>query len=296
MRKATRRRLGRLGVMLSVMLIAGLGAGCVPTPPATTVTPIFVTATLEPAIALAPTITATPVIQLATGSNGANSALPTLFFTVTPNPLLAQISTLPTGTATELPPNPPTLTPSFTITFTDSPAPTGIAGVAASGNTACIAAPAGGFNAIYSRDPALQAALGCPVSTAFAIASATQEFENGRMVWVSQFADVPAEVIYALNNNGSYGRYDDTWVEGVDPIAGGESPPAGRTAPIRGFGKVWRDNQAVRGGLGWGTTNEAGTGAQIQRFERGEMIFIGSLNQTLILVGGVNWRADATPF
>jgi serine/threonine-protein kinase len=116
------------------------------------------------------------------------------------------------------------------------------------------------------------------------------------MVWASQYADQPIEVIYALYNNGTYQRYVDDWVEGIDPMAGAENPPAGKLAPIRGFGKVWRINPPVQQGLGWATTNENGTSGQIQRFERGEMIFVAALNQTFIFIGGTTWRLDGTPF
>jgi hypothetical protein len=59
---------------------------------------------------------------------------------------------------------------------------------------------------------------------------------------------------------------------------------------------VWRSNPPVRGGLGWALGAEAGTSAQIQRFERGEMVFVAAVGQTFIFVGGANWRTDPTPF
>ncbi|MBX3085639.1 MAG: hypothetical protein KF716_28640 [Anaerolineae bacterium] len=280
------QRTTQVVMFMGVLVAMGVMAGCGLLDPQATVQPIYVTATF--AATEPPSATETPVIQVATEG-------PTqVISTVTPNPLLAQISTLPTGTATARATQPATLTPSFTVTYTESPAPTGVAGLVAAG--ACLAQPAGGFNTIYTHDPALQASLGCPVSTSFAINSATEDFENGRMVWVSQLADVPAEVIYAVFNNGTYGRYDDTWIEGVDPESGGGTPPAGKVAPIRGFGKVWRVNPGVQGGLGWALTGEAATNGQIQRFERGEMLWVASLNQTFIFVGGASWRADGTPF
>jgi hypothetical protein len=284
------QRMMRVLVVTGTLTAMGVLAGCGLLDGQATVQPIYVTATFDITdTPVPPPATETPVIQLATAGPTAVIA------TVTPNPLLAQISTIPTGTATAQATQAATLTPSFTMTYTESPAPTGVAGQPVAAG-ACLAQPAGGFGAIYGRDPQLQAALGCPVSVNFAINSATQDFENGRMVWVSQFADVPAEVIYAVFNNGTYGRYDDTWLEGVDPESGGETAPGGKQAPVRGFGKVWRSNPGVQGGLGWGLTGEAGTSGQIQRFERGEMLWIASLNQTFIFIGGASWRADGTPF
>jgi hypothetical protein len=120
-----------------------------------------------------------------------------------------------------------------------------------------------------------------------------------RGVWASQLGELPTEVIYVLFANGTYQRYDDTWIEGVDPSTPPDSPPAGRTVPMRGFGKVWMTNAPVKNGLGWALVPEAGTGAQIQRFERGEMLYLASLNQTFVFVqgaGGGTWRVENTPY
>lgn len=285
----------RRPAMLSLMVVGLLAAvlsGCSALL-APTATPLIVTATPLPT-ETPPPATSTPVIGGVVTPSSADltfaAMIPTATLTATPN-LAAVISTLPTSTAT-VPVKPPSLTPSFTITLTDSPEPTGVPGQP----SVCGAPAAGGFGTIYSRDPALQQALGCPVSLAVAITVATQDFEQGRMVWASQLADVPTRTIYVLYNNGTFARYDDTWTEGVDPESGGETAPAGRVAPIRGFGKVWRSNAPVQQGLGWALAGEVGAGAQIQRFERGEMIYVSSINQTFIFIAGSGWRLDPTPY
>ncbi len=232
--------------------------------------PIFITAT---PIALAPT---------ATAALSATSVLgPTSGITITWTPL-------PTGTKTPLPTIPPTLTPSFTPVFTDTPEPT-LAPVK------CGAMQPNGFTTIFQRDKALQTALGCQQSAPVSISSATLSFENGTMFWASALADQPRKVIYVLFNNGTYQRFDDTWIDGVDPATTGEIAPSGRKTPIRGFGKVWHNNPIAHNGLGWALGDEAGTSGQIQRFERGEMLFVASTNQTYIMAGG-KWRADGTKF
>ncbi|MCE7948819.1 MAG: hypothetical protein DYG88_15460 [Chloroflexi bacterium CFX4] len=260
----------RLALILALLMVVGCAT---PQPPATPIV-LFVTATPAPITPdAAPNFSPTPVIA------------PLINLTLTPRPSA-------TATAVPLPTLAPTLTPSFTATYTDTPEPTFAA-------RACSLAPQGGFAAIYNRQPALQQALGCAQSAALPVNSAVQDFESGRMLWVSALADVPASTIYAIFNSGQYVRYADTWAEGVDPTvpSGAEGAPAGRTAPIRGFGKVWALNPAARNGLGWALGAENGTGAQIQRFERGEMVFVGALNQTFIfLAQGGAWRADPTPF
>ena len=83
----------------------------------------------------------------------------------------------------------------------------------------------------------------------------------------------------------------------VDPESGGLAPPAGLLEPIRGFGKVWRENQAVQDALGWATGIEQGNVATAQDFSNGRMLYIPVRGEILILIysGGVSsagtWRA-----
>jgi hypothetical protein len=264
--------------LIAVALVLWLVTGCGLLEPPKTATPIFVTATPLPVTPseVPPTVESTPLFG------------PTVDVAGT---AVVQFAA-PTSTPTPQDTKPPSLTPSFTITYTETPESTRRAVSVAT----CTSAPSGGFATIFSRDPALQQALGCAVSGAIPINSATQDFESGRMIWASQLGEIPREVIYAVYNSGTYQRYDDTWVEGVDPMAPADSPPAGRNVPARGFGKVWSNNPAVKNGLGWALNTEFGTGAQMQRFERGEMIYIASLNQTYVFIGGGSWRLDTTPF
>src|SRR5258708_4847154 len=201
--------------------------------------------------------------------------------------------TLEPATITPLPTGKPTLTPSFTDIPTDTPTPKGTRAVALKCNTP----PQGGFATIYGQDTALQAALGCSVGAALAIGSASLTFDNGSMLWASQYGAGGQRVIYAVYKNGTFQRYDDTCNQGTDPDTTGEIAPQGKNTPARGFGKVWHNNPAVKAGLGWAIGTEAGTNGEIQRFERGEMLFVGALGQTFIFVNGTNtWRATSTGF
>jgi hypothetical protein len=262
---------------LTVLLLLGFfvgGCGMLgrrPTP-----TPIYVTATPAPDTATPPPGD-TPVLGPTPASTTTSAAF-----------------NVHTGTPTRPPSRTPSLTPSFTSTYTDTPAPS----QKAAAPVKCTAAAQGGFATIFGGDVNLQRAIGCPQGPAVAINSASQQFDNGKMLWASQLADVPTKVIYVLYNNGTYQRYTDTWIEGTDPESTGETAPAGKLTPVRGFGKVWHNNAAVKNGLGFATGPEAGTGGQIQRFERGEMLFVAGLGQTFIFVGGTTstWRATSTPF
>jgi hypothetical protein len=123
--------------------------------------------------------------------------------------------------------------------------------------------------------------------------SAAQAFERGVMMWL----EVSPAGIYALYNTGRFGRYDDTFNAAVDPISGGEVPPAGLKEPVRGFGKVWRSFPEVRGGLGWAVNDESGGTATVQPFERGVMAYLPQRGEIVVLVydpgtiSGGTWRS-----
>ncbi len=278
----------RKGVWIALVGLALAVSGCGAlrnTPP--TVTPIVITATPPPPllpVVATETPSATPVLA---ATNAA--LLPTVppYRTATPTPRL-QI----------------TMTPTFTPTATDTPVTPGALGFApvggvggATGNVSaggCASPPTGAFGAVYQSDPNLAAALGCPIAPApSSVASAYQPFQNGVMIWVASLGVLPQSAIYALYNNGTYQRFNDTWQEGVDPVSGGAQPPAGLVEPVRGFGKVWRENSGVRDALGWGTAGEAGGSAQVLAFERGEMINVSQAGQTYIFIAGApgTWTA-----
>jgi hypothetical protein len=253
-----------------------------------TVTPIYITATPVP-----------PVIPIV--ATETPSATPVL--AATPDVPLPTHG--PGRTATPTPPPPITMTPTFTPTTTDTPVTPGAVGYAPVGGlssdgagpgTACANAPQGVFGAIYQSDQNLQTALGCPLASAgSAVGSAYQPFQNGVMIWVSSLGVQPQAAIYALLNNGTYQRFNDTWQEGVDPASSGAVPPQGMLEPVRGFGKVWRENPMVRDTLGWALTGESGGTAQILMFERGEMLSVSQAGQTYILITGApgTWSARA---
>jgi hypothetical protein len=79
--------------------------------------------------------------------------------------------------------------------------------------------------------------------------------------------------ISVLYNNGAWQGYNDTWVMGEPEYDPGIVPPGGYYQPVRGFGKVWRNNHIVRTGLGWGTIDEQGFYGSSQVYEHGRMIW-----------------------
>ncbi len=286
----------RRGIVWAIVALVGMvvaGCGILQDAPPT-VTPIYITATPVPVIV--------PIVATATPS---------------PSPVLAATSAalLPTRgperTATLPLPQVITQTPTFTPTTTDTPVTPGlvyyppVGGVAAEGGGAivvggmggmtsgCATLPGGTLGAIYQSDPSIAAAIGCPLASApTTVASAYQPFQNGVMIWVA----APGQsVIYALYGNGTYQRFNDTFRDGIDPSSGGAVPPPGLVEPVRGFGKVWRENPTARDTLGWALTGESGGTAEFLAFERGEMVRVPQAGQTYILITGApgTWSARA---
>jgi hypothetical protein len=95
----------------------------------------------------------------------------------------------------------------------------------------------------------------CPVSQD-TVSASYQVFENGAMAWRGDKRE-----IYVLYNNGQWEQYADTWAEG-ETLSIGDQPPAGRTQPERGFGKVWATQAGVRDKLGWALSAETPYTAQ----------------------------------
>jgi hypothetical protein len=151
-------------------------------------------------------------------------------------------------------------------------------------DTNCQFLPDGNFGLALSNNPTLLGQMGCPVGappTPTQLSVAIQGFERGWMLWVSQ----PTPTIYALFEDGFYRRYPDTWNPATDAASSGEPPPPDRLEPVRGFGKVWRDNPEVRDGLGWGINGEQGDTASVLSFAQGQMIFLPSRGEIFVITG-----------
>lgn len=96
-----------------------------------------------------------------------------------------------------------------------------------------------------------------PTSTYNQIQVAEQVFEGGRMFWLQ-----PTRQLWIMVESGTLaGRwfvFDDNFQEGEAETDPSISPPDGFMQPIRGFGKLWRENPQVREALGWAIASEIG--------------------------------------
>lgn len=66
------------------------------------------------------------------------------------------------------------------------------------------------------------------------------------MIWLEE-----TDSIIVFYGDGLWQRFEDTWSEGEPESDPSLTPPEGRFQPIRGFGKLWRQNQEIRQALGW---------------------------------------------
>jgi hypothetical protein len=138
--------------------------------------------------------------------------------------------------------------------------------------------PEGSFAIIWERTPRIQQDLGWARQAGPSTTSgALQRFDGGTMLWREDTGQ-----IYAIFNDGTWQSYTDTFQEGDAESDPKFVPPSGKLQPIRGFGKVWRDNATVHDKLGWALAKEQGESVQVQPFERGAMLRLGGTVFTLL--------------
>jgi hypothetical protein len=139
--------------------------------------------------------------------------------------------------------------------------------------------PVNGFGKIWNENAEVRRKIGCPEASEFALLEAAHErFEGGYMFWRKD-----AKKIYVFFGNpntdtiGTWIEYEDTWQEGepmptpqgTPGVRGSTTPPAGKYAPVRGFGKLWNTNEELRNRLGWALETEQAVTGAFQTFAHG---------------------------
>ena len=231
---------------------------------------------------------------LALGGCSPRSSAPDDSFVVadlfaTPGKALATIAVSPTPEPTATLPDMPTTTPAPTLPLptavlllptmpiaTPGPTPTRAidAEIPPTPTPACEMPPAP-FGAAWASAPEVQAALGCATGTPQTMRGAWQTYEHGVMFWREQDRSIFVLSTRALQSGqttDSWWRFDDTYEEGEPEDNMGLNPPPGMIMPVRGFGKVWRQNGFVRDAVGWAITSETGGESTWLAFEGGWMM------------------------
>ncbi len=150
--------------------------------------------------------------------------------------------------------------------------------------TGPVAGCVGTLNEREQRIAAAVPTMGCPAGPERTLSMARQSFQFGQMIWRS---DGPT--IYVLYNDGGWQSFVDAWRDGMPSSDPALLPPPGLLQPLRGFGKVWREQlggPAAR--LGWATNDEAGMDGGFEVWQGGFSFRFGG--EILVLVHGGSWR------
>ncbi|MFQ3566560.1 MAG: hypothetical protein SNJ59_06145 [Aggregatilineales bacterium] len=200
-------------------------------------------------IVLSPTPDATQMEATAVAAAALTAAVtdePTVSESLTPTSTPTLTLTPPVLAATE----PPTATPSPAEVIAEPQAPD--------------ATPASPTAVLPSPTPTitpLPANFPTPVFAQIQVAE--QLFEGGRMFWLQPTSEIWALIVTA-EGRGEWLIFQDTFVEGEPERDETLVVPAGFLQPERGFGKLWRENDELRGRLGWAVTPEFG---YVSRYE-----------------------------
>lgn len=150
----------------------------------------------------------------------------------------------------------------------------------------------------------------CPRHAAIVTQAAEQPFENGRMIWLQGTDDEPSypdtivvlydHVVHEGTTNYYQAEvYEDTWTPDEPDRDSNLVPSSGLFQPIRGFGKLWRENTSVRERIGWATAPEQGFEGAWQPLETehvgGRDVFLRTIDGRVVLFSGYwmsggSWR------
>lgn len=98
----------------------------------------------------------------------------------------------------------------------------------------------------------------CPLGPPVISWAAEQPFEGGWMLWLETERSIYVFTGVGDLFDGRFLRYADAWTEDELSYDPSLAAPPGLHQPTRGFGKVWREELAVQGVLGWATAPESG--------------------------------------
>jgi hypothetical protein len=98
------------------------------------------------------------------------------------------------------------------------------------------------------------------------------------------------KAIYVLQADGTWARYVDTWDSAQPSSDPALKQPEGLLQPVRGFGKVWREQLNGPGAeIGWALVEEQGYEMLAQLFTGGQ-IFAGPRGEVYVLYTDDTWE------
>jgi anti-sigma factor RsiW len=109
--------------------------------------------------------------------------------------------------------------------------------------------------------------LGASVGPEREVMLSEQAFQGGEMLYQADTDTICALV----RSNGRWLSFPNTWRPGEVLAPAGPRPP-GTFEPLRGFGKVWRDQPSVKLQLGWPVYEDRSANGTVQAFEHGALV------------------------
>lgn len=131
------------------------------------------------------------------------------------------------------------------------------------------------FAAVWTNIAQAKAALRCPQGDPQSVNGVWQVFERGVMFWRESDKSIFVISDSATRQGQATDKWwhmADTWVDGEPDSDPGLVPPAGLKQPVRGFGKIWRNNGFVRQAIGWAVSDETPFTSHWLTFEGGWMM------------------------
>jgi hypothetical protein len=127
--------------------------------------------------------------------------------------------------------------------------------------------------------------LGCAIAPATSSWVALQQFERGTMFWRQDTLEIAV-----LMSDATWTAYRDTWKEGQPASDPALAPPEQRYQPMRGFGKVWREQLGgAEAEIGWALDVEYGVETAIQTFNYG-IVLLGPEMTLYALYNDGTWE------
>lgn len=230
-------------------------------------------------IILTPTATVLWALAANTLDSGLVLLTPTLPPSKTPTPTSTQTATL---VATPRPTLPPTIPP---VILPATPIPGLVPIPTALGATPVSSIPCSVAWFFTGPAPAV-----CPLNPPLVSAASFQQFQGGFMLWVGQ-----QDAIYMFYDGATFPRwqvYNDAYQEGIpetDPAF--DNAPPGTWQPRRGFGLLWRTQEALRSRLGWALSDrETAFTTQVQIASDGTIFLLEPRGGVISLTAdGSSW-------
>lgn len=118
--------------------------------------------------------------------------------------------------------------------------------------------------------------------------AAVQLFEHGWVLWMADTRQLYVLSMSATNKmEGTSAVYAENWEQGMAETDASIVPPGGQRQPTRGIGKLWRENPAVRGGLGWALKDAEGLMMVVT--QSGDTLWANGDHDAFKIVGG-RWQ------